>query len=190
MVGPWAQCLTKKITHKTARAWLFDTVFWSSFRPGAGYHFVCSTFQRKTHEKGLTDCLVFFLWLKLRRTASIKDIHTEHGNEHELHHWRRALARNAWKKTFQNFSVCCAKANGHWPFSPNLLPWPKKSLQPRNSWGWFDSLIMWNRAISSLGSTSTRPAALRVASSRCRLKSLSHDITWLQCGSISWISRL
>ena len=33
------------------------------------------------------------------------------------HHWRRALARNVWKKTFQNFPVCCAKANG-WLFSP------------------------------------------------------------------------
>ena len=38
-----------------------------------------------------------------------------------FHHWRRALARNVWKKTFQNFSVCCAKANGHWPFSPTVL---------------------------------------------------------------------
>ena len=25
-------------------------------------------------------------------------------------------AWNVWKKTFQNFSVCCSKANGHWPF--------------------------------------------------------------------------
>ena len=29
-------------------------------------------------------------------------------------------ARNVWKKIFQNFSVCCAKANGHWPF--HLIP--------------------------------------------------------------------
>ena len=25
-------------------------------------------------------------------------------------------AWNGWKKIFQNFSVCCSKANGHWPF--------------------------------------------------------------------------
>ena len=59
----------KKNTHKTARAWLFDTVFLSSFRPGAGYHFVCSTFQRKTHEKALTDCLGFFSVVKITKSS-------------------------------------------------------------------------------------------------------------------------
>ena len=40
-----------------------------------------------------------------------------------LFFWRNATplkksipARNVWKKFFQNFSVYCDKANGHWPF--------------------------------------------------------------------------
>ena len=31
-------------------------------------------------------------------------------------------AWNVWKKIFQNFSVCCSKANGHWPFHLRFDP--------------------------------------------------------------------
>ena len=31
-------------------------------------------------------------------------------------------AWNVWKKIFQNFSVCCSKANGHWPCDLKFFP--------------------------------------------------------------------
>ena len=76
-------------------------------------------------------------------------------------------------------------------WSMHVLPWPKKSLQPRYSWDWsavrscdnelrFDN-DNWHRHDQR---------CLRVESSRCRSKLMSHDITWSHCGSISWISRL
>ena len=66
-----------------------------------------------------------------------------------------------------------------------LLPWPKKSLQPRNSWGW--STVRSCDIVRYRASVSARTASrARVADqSRCRC-----DITWSHWGSISWISRL
>ena len=54
------------------------------------------------------------------------------------------------------------------------------------------SSIMQYRAISSFVSTSTRPvvSARRNSCKLSRLKSMSHDITWLHVGSISRVSRL
>ena len=71
-----------------------------------------------------------------------------------------------------------------------LLPWPKKSLQPRNSWGW--SAVWSCDIVRHRASVRHRrdPRYLRVASSRCRSKSMSHDITWSHCGSTLWISQL
>ena len=75
-----------------------------------------------------------------------------------------------------------------WAF---LLPWPKNRYrQRRNSWGWSTvrSCVIERYRASVWHWRETRP--LRVASSRCRSKWISHDITWSHCGSISWISRL
>ena len=71
-----------------------------------------------------------------------------------------------------------------------ILPWPKKSLQPRNSWGW--SAVWSCDIVRYRASVWHRRGSryLRVASSRCRSKSMLHDITWSHCRSISWISRL
>ena len=71
-----------------------------------------------------------------------------------------------------------------------LLPRPKISLQPRNSWGW--STVLSCDIVRYRASVRHRcdPRQLRVARSRCRSKSMSHDITWSHCRSISWISRL
>ena len=38
------------------------------------------------------------------------------GGEEEEELKKSNPAWNVWKKPFQNFSVCCSKANGHWPF--------------------------------------------------------------------------
>ena len=66
-----------------------------------------------------------------------------------------------------------------------LLPWPKKSIQPRNSWGW--STVWSCDIVRYRASVQHRRDSrhLRVASSRCRSKSMSRDITWSHCGSIS-----
>ena len=105
------------------------------------------------------------------RIWNLENNHCKHFFSHFFHTVLKRRNFRRWKFSyfsFQNLRI-------EFIF---VLPWPKKSLQPRNSWGWSDSLIMWNRAISSLGSTSTRPAALRVASSHTdwsRSRMISHD---------------
>ena len=66
----------------------------------------------------------------------------------------------------------------------------KKLLQPKISWGWSwlrSCDIVWYWAAVRHRCDSRY---LRVASWHCRSKSMSNDISWLHCRSISRISRL
>ena len=71
-----------------------------------------------------------------------------------------------------------------------LLPWPKKSLQPRYSWDWSavrSSDIMQHRLQSATWTRGAQGPRVALMSSRSLI---SHDITWSNCRSDSWISRL
>ena len=71
-----------------------------------------------------------------------------------------------------------------------VLPWPRKSLQPRNSWGWS---AVWSCDIVRYRASVRHRRDSRGCASRTRVadrRSMSHDFTWLHGGSISWISRL
>ena len=71
--------------------------------------------------------------------------------------------------------------------SLSYYPGQRKLLQPRKSWGWSTArscdIVRYRAEVRHR----RNPWYLHVASSRCRLKSMSHDITWSHCGSISWI---
>ena len=69
-------------------------------------------------------------------------------------------------------------------------PGAKKSLQPRNSWGWSTVRSCDIVQYRALVQHRRDPWPLRVVISCCRSKSMLHDITWSHCGSISWISQL
>ena len=73
---------------------------------------------------------------------------------------------------------------------PVLLPWPKKSLQPRYSWDWsaVRSCDISRHRLRS--ATRARDAQLPRVASLSKRSSISHDITWSDRRSTSWISRL
>ena len=79
----------------------------------------------------------------------------------------------------------------------NVPPWPKKSLQPRNSWGWGAvrscDIVRYRALVRHRRDQRQRQLRVTLSSSctaTCRSKSMSHDITWSHCRSISRISWL
>ena len=75
-------------------------------------------------------------------------------------------------------------------FTSFILPWPKKSLQPRYSWDWsaVRSCDISRHRLRS--ATRARDAQLPRVASLSNRSSISHDITWSDRRSTSWISRL
>ena len=71
-----------------------------------------------------------------------------------------------------------------------ILPWPKESLQLRYSWDWSavrSCDIMQHRLRSA---TRNHDAQRPRIASMLNQSSILHDITWSNCRSASWISRL
>ena len=94
----------------------------------------------------------------------------------------RALTKN----------ICPSHHFGYfrWIYCIEVLPWPKKSLQPRYSWDW-SAVRSWDIMRHRLQSaTWARDAQIPRVASMSNRSSISHDITWSNCRSTSWISRL
>ena len=151
--------------------------------------------------------LILHFTVNKRGGTDIFTTKQSHSEQTKLIFWRSGVACFTLYRTQETLESVCMHfhvayegcdvplaspmgGQGNARLSEVLLPWPKKPLQPRNSWSWSS---VWSCDIVPYRASVWHWCDLRylcVASSRCSSTSMLHDITWSHCGSwISWLWR-